>query len=64
MNLLKEDLAESFGFNAMKAFNYLDQERFGFLDNECFELYMEEVGMDMTEDLQEALMRVIDPLET
>ena len=48
----------------MSAFNELDQENFGFIDSECFELFMENVNMDLTDDLLEALMRKIDPLGT
>jgi len=46
----------------MSAFNELDKERFGFVDSECFELFMEDINMDLTEDLLEALMRRIDQI--
>ena len=61
VGMLKRDLQDSFGFNSMSMFNYLDQESFGFLDSECFELFMEEINMELTNDLLEALMRRIDP---
>jgi len=44
----------------MQAFNELDKERFGYVDAECFELFMEDINMDLTEDLLDALMRRLD----
>ena len=61
-NILQRDLQTSIGFNTMATFNYLDQESFGFLDKECFELFMEEISMELTDDLLNSLMRVMDPL--
>jgi len=60
MEILKQDLQDSYSFNAMQAFNELDKERFGFIDAECFELFMEDINMDLTEDLLDALMRRLD----
>ena len=32
----------------MVCFNELDEERFGIVDEECFELFMEDINMDLT----------------